>query len=217
MKNRTVANSQKQTTNAMKAPSSLTPITDTNDFHNPSSAQSINLTIVSIEESESIVSSLQPFPIDEIGCSSFLRMYAYDLERLSFQAHICAKRQDGDEYVVDAILSYKKLETLIRTLLAVEAWRTLVLDSPPPSSKNRSNNNHKEASNGNDNENNPDFTLAEKIAENQSSLRCAFVLHVETTLCSLINLVLYRKENAEELDSDSAVALVDYCARQMVS
>jgi len=203
----------------MKTPSSLTPITDTNDFHDPSSSQSINLTIVSVEESESIVSSLQPFPIDEIGCSPFLRMYAYDLERLSLQAHICAKRQDGDEYVVDAILSYKKLETLIRTLLAVEAWRTLVLDSPPPSNNEDKNNHHKEAAtNGNDSKDDlHDFTLAEKIAENQSSLRCAFILHVETTLCSLINLVLYRKENAEELDSDSAVALVDYCARQMVS
>ena len=187
-----------------KAASSLTPIIDTNEFSS-SSQSSINVTIVSIEEAESIVSSIQPFRIDEIGSSPFLQMYGYNVERLSLQAHISAQRRDGDEYVVDAILSYKKLEILIRTLLAIEAWRTLVLVDPP-------NNGDTAAI-----DSPPSITLASKIAENQSSLRCAFTLHAETTICSLINLVLYRKENAQELDSDSAVALVDYCARQMVS
>jgi hypothetical protein len=108
---------------------------------------------------------------------------------------------------------------LIRTLLAIEAWRTLVLvDRPPPAAEDATNasilDNHAHLDGK---EVNQDSKLASKIAENQASLRCAFTLHVETTICSLINLILYRKENAQELDSDSSLALVDYCARQMVS
>ena len=59
--------------------------------------------------------------------------------------------------------------------------------------------------------------LIDLISENKSSLRCAFILHVETTLCSLLNLIMFRKENCDELDNHTAIALVDYCARQMVS
>jgi hypothetical protein len=160
------------------------------------------------------VASLQEFPVEAIGCSPFLKMYGYDVERLSHQAHICARRQDGDEYVVESILTHKKLGVLIKTLLAIEAWRTFVLvpkEEP-----------HDVASVGDGEEDEAATTilarktLTEKLAENKSSLRCAFILHVETSLCSLINLILYRKENVEEMDNDCCVALVDYCARQMV-
>ena len=60
-------------------------------------------------------------------------------------------------------------------------------------------------------------SLAELLADNKSSLRCAFILHVETTLVSLLNIIMYRQENCREMDDHVAVALTDYCARQMVS
>jgi hypothetical protein len=188
----------------MKTPTSYTQVKDVDDFNSPVPKE---LTIVSIQEAESIVQTLQPFPVEEIGCSPFLRMYACDIERLTLQANVCAKRQDGDEYVIDAILTYKKLSVLVKTLLAIEAWRLFVLDS-----KN-------ESSSENDSDSNlsPSLPLVDLIAENKSSLRCAFILHVETTLCSLLNLIFFRKENCDELDNDAAIALVDYCARQMVS
>ena len=184
----------------MKAPTSFTQITDTDDFNTP---VEVGLTIVSIEEAESIVQSLEPFPVEEIGCSPFLRMYAFDVERLTLQAHACAKRKHGDEYVVDSIITHGKISVLVKTLLAIEAWRLFVL---------RSNSKHGP-------ESSTEFSpsLAQKLADNQASLRCAFILHIETTLCSLLNLIIYRKENCDELDDDTAVALVDYCARQMVS
>lgn len=177
--------------------SSLTEIVDTPD-HEPS-ASSFN--VVPMVEAESIVQSLQQFKLHEIGCSPFLRMYAYDVERLSIQAHISAKRRDGDEYVLESILSNNKLETLVRTMLTIEAWRTKMLEAKVDQDEK---------------ETEPGLCLLEKLASNKSSLRCAFILHIETTLCSLINLILYRKEYAEEMDGDVAVSLVDYCARQMV-
>jgi len=199
----------------MKPLTSFTQITDTNDFDAIKS--SAGLTIVPILEAESIVQSLESFPVQEIGCTPFLRMYGYEVERLTLQAHACAKNQDGDEYVVDAILTHGKLSILVQTLLAVEAWRTFVLESNSSSSSKQSKLNE-----CNDSEDVSPSTsslqsLAEMMAENQSSLRCAFILHVETTLVSLLNVIMFRKENCEELDCDTAVALVDYCARQMVS
>ena len=192
----------------MKSLQSLTQIKDIDELSNALN-QSWNSTVVSIQEAEALVSSLQEFPVDEIGCSSFMKMYAYDLERLSLQAHICAKREDGDEYVVEAILTHRKLKILIKTLLAIEAWRRFVLDPIKEVTDHSEEEDFAELS--------TTHSFMEKLAENKSSLRCAFILHAETSLCGLINLVLYRKENAAEMDNDCSVALVDYCARQMVS
>ena len=96
----------------------------------------------------------------------------------------------GDEYVVEAIFTFSKIPILVKTLLAVEAWRMYVLQS------NR---------------------LARMVAKNGNSLRCAFTLHVETTLVGLLNLIFFREEACAEIDPETAVALVDYCARNMVS
>lgn len=203
----------------MKAPTSYTQIKDVQDFNFPEIPK--DLTIVSIQETESIVQTLQPFPVEEVGCSPFLRMYAYDIERLTLQANLCAKRQDGDEYVVDAILTHKKLSILVETLLAVEAWRLFLIDGKNFKTSVLNFENSTKIEQGEDeNEIDQDSSatspLVDFIARNQSSLRCAFTLHVETTLCSLLNLIVFRSENCEELDNDTAIALVDYCARQMV-
>lgn len=190
---------------------SLTKIKDVHELSDKRGSQSFNTTtvVLSIQEAECLVSSLEEFPVDAIGCSPFMKMYAYDLERLSLQAHMSAQCQDGDEYVVEAILTHKKLPILIKTLLAIEAWRTFVLapknnytkrNGDPPMEKCASN-----------------ATLAEKLASHQLSLRCAFILHAEVSLCSLLNLILYRKGNAEEMDNECSISLVDYCARQMSS
>ena len=203
-----------------KAITSYTQVKDVTDFNSSSASASPfakDVTIVSIQETESIVQTLQPFPVHEIGCSPFLRMYAYDVERLTQQANVCAQRQDGDEYVVDSILTHRKLEVLIQTLLAIEAWRVFVLDGD--TSDAETNVDVEAEIDGDSKESKIDSkkALIDLIAENKSSLRCAFILHVETTLCSLLNLIMFRKENCDELDNHTAIALVDYCARQMVS
>jgi hypothetical protein len=124
------------------------------------------------------------------------------------QAHITAQQQQqhggsnsehhDDEYVVEQILASGKLTVLIRTLLAVEAWRLYVLQEQEQD----------EGQGGS--------SLASQMAQHGNALRCAFILHVETTLVGLLNLILYRRESCEQMDGEAAVALVDYCSRSMV-
>lgn len=176
-------------------PGSKTQITHSNESDRKSSLAFANQgsIFVSVYETEKIVESLQAFTVEEVGSSPFLHMYACELERLSLQAHASAQMNDGtsgDEYVVEAIMTFSKIPILVQTLLAVEAWRMNVLRSD---------------------------RLAPLLAKNGNSLRCAFTLHVETTIVCLLNLIFYRQEACAEVDAETAVALVDYCARNMVS
>ena len=176
---------------------------------------------VTPQETDHLVESLLPFPVEEVGSSSFLRMYACGLERLSTQAHASAAAGDGDEYVVEAVLTHGKVRALVRTLLAVEVWRTSVLKPcvvpGGASGCDRSEANPGEAGSTSGLEESSKEGLAALLARNSNVLRVAFTLHVETTIVGLLNLVLYRKECISELESDIAVALVDYCARRIVS
>lgn len=143
--------------------------------------------LVNISEAENIIENLKAMSVSEVGNDEFLRQYGVNLERCSMQAHANAA-SNSEEFVVDSILSFSKFSALTKTLLAVEAWRVFVL----PQLKSR---------------------LAEK--ENSNCLRIAFTLHVETTIVGLLNLALYKQDSCDELDSECAVALVDYCARCM--
>jgi len=195
-------------------PSSLTPISHYHDLSS-ASAEAIP-TILSPMEAESIVSSIREFPIREIGSSSFLKMFGFQIEKLSLQAHASASNSPiihrhsnvnalggEDEYVIDLILTYKKVSPLVQTLLAIEAWRTFILTSRLPSEGS--------GDKGSDIE-----TLIELIAKQGNSLRVAFILHAETTIVSLLTLMFYRRENIVEIENSILLSLVDYCARRMV-
>uniref|UniRef100_A0A7S2LHJ0 Uncharacterized protein n=1 Tax=Leptocylindrus danicus TaxID=163516 RepID=A0A7S2LHJ0_9STRA len=136
-------------------------------------------------EAEQIIENLETMGVAEVGSDKFLRQYGVNLERCSMQAHASAA-SNSEEFVVDSILSFSKFSVLTETLLAVEAWRVFVLPK-----------------------------LKSKLAENKNCLRIAFTLHVETTIVGLLNLALYKRESCGELESECAVALVDYCARCM--
>lgn len=166
-----------------------------------SGSANVDISFISVFEAEHIIKQLRSFKLEEIGSSSFLEMYGYDLERLSLQAHATARLNTSavstrDEFIVEGILSYGKLKILVETLLAIEVWRTFML---------RSDNNAQSSS------------LAPLLAKNGNSLRCAFTLHAETTIIGILNLIFYHKESCEDMDSELAVALVDYCARNIVS
>mmetsp|Transcript_5218 Transcript_5218/g.7951 ORF Transcript_5218/g.7951 Transcript_5218/m.7951 type:complete len:694 (-) Transcript_5218:12-2093(-) len=164
-----------------------------------------SIIIVSPFEADTLVAnSIQPFSVEEVGSDAFLLSYGYDFERLSMQAHATAAvagegNGGGDEYVVESILAHDKLHVLVRTLLAVEAWRTHVLYRSDEKMSSSSS------------------SLAPLAAKNGNSLRCAFTLHVETTIVGMLNLILYRREGCEALNAEVALALVDYCARSMAS
>ena len=193
-----------------KPPTSLpnkTPITDINEDNN--TREKLH-PILTPREAESIVESLQPFPVEEIGSSEFLQTYAFHLERLSLQAHASAQEGAEDEFVTEAIVTFGKLDVLVRTLLAIEAWRTFLLVPRGSGSKGVEDG-------GGSSSLSSSSVLLGLVAENGNSLRVAFTLHVETTLVGILNLVMYRRERCEAMTSEAAIALCDYCARQIVS
>jgi len=179
----------KAATSSLKSLTKITEISGDADATSRSfGTTSIPLAVlVPAYEAEKCVQSLRSFPIEEIGTCAFMEMYACQVERLSLQAHASAREQAEDEYVVEAILTHDKLTPLIETLLAVETWRTHVLP----------------------------ILMIPDLA-NRNSLRCAFILHVETTILGLINLVLYKRHGCEALYAATAIALVDYSARCLV-
>jgi hypothetical protein len=212
-------------------PSSLTKITHHHDL-SASSAVQIP-TIVSPMEAESIISSIHEFPIREIGSSSFLKLFGFQIEKLSLQAHASASnaklnhdssvisssvvdiRGGGvggeDEYVIDLLLTHNKVKPLVQTLLAIEAWRTFVL---APKDQERET---KEIEEDSDSASQSQFhALMGKIAKQGNSLRLAFILHAETTIVSLLTLMFYRRENIMDIENSVLLSVVDYCARQMV-
>lgn len=212
-------------------PSSLTKITHHHDLSTSSAVQIP--TIVSPMEAESIVSSIHEFPIREIGSSSFLKLFGFQIEKLSLQAHASASNtklkhdslgisslvvgMEGggvggeDEYVIDLLLTHNKVKPLVETLLAIEAWRTFVL---APRDQERGTKDNEEVSSS---ANQLEYrTLMEKIAKQGNSLRIAFILHAETTIVSLLTLMFYRRENIMDIENSVLLSIVDYCARQMV-
>jgi len=208
---------------------SLTQIKDVHDEEITTATSTTTTTIISQIEAESIIDTLKAFEIKDIGTSEFMQMYGYHVERLTLQAHASAQCQQygrEDEYVIDALLTYDKVSILVKTLIAIESWRIFVLRSNENQNQNDDNNNNHNNNNNNNNSNDTSSSsksetqttnMMEYMAKHGNSLRCAFILHAETSLVSLLNLIMYRKEHCEELDSEIIVAMVDYCARQMSS
>ena len=198
-------------------------------------------------EAESIISSIKHYPIQEIGSSSFLKMYGFQIEKLSLQAHLsavnttttCASSlstkspltllnnvgsgSGEDEYVIDLILTHDKISSLVKTLLAIEAWRVFILGSGKRECANNTiestienEEDHTEENSNTEMEVKAQIPFMKQIAKQGNSLRTAFILHAETTIVSLLTLLFYRKDYVLEIDNAILLSIVDYCARQMV-
>ena len=139
-----------------------------------------------------------------------------------------------EEYIVEAFLENpNKLEDLVKTLLALEYWRDNILFRKGKGSKDDEEEVEFEIEGGErdifdeyaslndvDGGDVPEFTaLASLLAGNGNAVRGAFILHAETTIVSIFNLVFYRGIPASFLEGDGEqylLSLVDYCARQLV-
>ena len=116
---------------------------------------------------ERFVEELKKFRIEEVGSSRWMEQHER-LERLNQQAHQCAA-SNTDEYVVEAFLTFRKIETLIHDLLTIEAWKQYVL----PELINR---------------------LCEK-----NSMRAYFILYHEATLINLLEILFFHKHVCESV------------------
>lgn len=177
-------------------------------------------------ETAHLLSTIIPLPLDEIGSNQFMEAYCINLERLSIQAHCSAAQfsnaelilngasalDGGEEFVVEAFLECpEKIVGMVRTLLSLEYWRDRVLFRNVEEDLDCYEQLHQV--DGGQIE-----SLANKLADNGNGLRVAFILHAETTIVSMLNLIFYRGIPATLLENDEVLlALVDYCARQLVS
>lgn len=142
------------------------------------------------------------------------------------------------EYIVEAFLeNADKLEDLIKTLLALEYWRENILFRKDEGIQGEGEEEEDAVefeveggergvldayesclNNVDEGEEVPTKGLAPLLAANGNSLRAAFVLHAETTIVSMLNLVFFKGIPPTFLEGDGdqfLLSLVDYCARQL--
>lgn len=131
----------------------------------PQSANSNLAPVVDALETERIVESLVKFDISQVGSSAWLEQHR-KIEKLNIQAHQNAMT-NSDEYVMEAVLTFNKLETLIHDLLVIEAWKENVYP-----------------------------LLLDKLA-GRNNMRLYFILYHEATLVNLFEVFLYYRHACE--------------------
>lgn len=135
-------------------------------------------------EAEQRVDMLREFDVAEVGGPAWIQQHEA-LEQLNLQAHQSAQAQ-GDEFVLEALVTFDKVRVLVHELLAVEAWRQHLFPR-----------------------------LKQPLAELKATMRGYFCCYHEATLVNLLGVVLHHA-HATEVLGDGAVELVDFVARRLV-
>lgn len=121
--------------------------------------------IVDPSEAEKIVETLRKFDIKEIGTTAYFDQHM-KLEKLNQQAHQNAAT-NSDEYVLEAFLTFNKIEFLIHDLLLIEAWKESV------------------------------YPLLLKDLAGRNNNRLYFILYHEATLVNMLEVFCYHKHVCE--------------------
>lgn len=140
--------------------------------------------IVDPNETENIVESLRKFDIKDVGSSKYFDQHM-KLEKLNQQAHQNAA-SNSDEYVLEAFLTFGKIEFLIYDLLLIEAWKEHVYP-----------------------------LLVDELGRGRNNNRLYFVLYHEATVVNLLEVFLYHKHVCEGA-GERVLDLVDYVARKLL-
>lgn len=124
--------------------------------------------IVDFGEAERITESLRAFSLIDVGSSQWLEQHN-KLEKLNIQAHNCAL-SNSEEYVVEALLTFKKVEVLITDLITVEAWKEFA------------------------------FPLLINDLAGKNNIRLYFILYHEATIINLLECLLFHKHIVAEMN-----------------
>ncbi|ETL90433.1 hypothetical protein F442_11290 [Phytophthora nicotianae P10297] len=135
-------------------------------------------------EAEQIVERLVGQSLEQIGRSTQWLEHHQAVEKLNLQAHQSAQRKQ-DNFVVESLLTFDKLPTVISNLLSLELWKANVL---------------------------PLLRCQDKDA---ASLRLYFVIYHEAALTNLLEVAFFHEHIVESLTDDLLVELVDYCVRKL--
>ena len=117
--------------------------------------------VVDPTEAERYVEGLVKFALEDVGSSRWLDQHAH-LEKLNLQAHQSAMT-NSDEYIIESLITFDKLDVLIHDLLIIEAWKENVFPK-----------------------------LRSRVA-GRNSIRIYFVLYHEATVVNLLEVLLYHK------------------------
>jgi zinc finger MYND domain-containing protein 10 len=152
-----------------------------------------------VADVERWVQALVPLGVADLGGSKFTSQHSR-IEQLNLLAHTAAT-SNSDNFVLSSLLTHEKLPVILHLLLATEAWREQVLPEilnslaafvEPPERGGQGRGGH------------------------GSCMRAYFILHHESVLCNLLEVLLFHDYAAEAL-GDGLIDLVDYCCRQVSS
>lgn len=121
--------------------------------------------VIDPSEAERCVETLVKFNIEDVGSSKWITQHL-NIEKLNLQAHQNAMT-NSDEYVIESLLTFNKIEVLIHDLLIIEAWKEKV------------------------------FPLLKARVAGRNSIRVYFVLYHEATVVNLLEVLLYHKHVCE--------------------
>eukprot|EP01063_Lacrimia_lanifica_P015831 TRINITY_DN22493_c0_g1_i1.p1 TRINITY_DN22493_c0_g1~~TRINITY_DN22493_c0_g1_i1.p1 ORF type:complete len:436 (+),score=223.89 TRINITY_DN22493_c0_g1_i1:54-1310(+) len=139
-------------------------------------------------EAESIVKSLEPFPIAEVGTRRW-QSQRKKVEQLNCQAHhntAAVGGNKGQDFVVEAILAHDKVSILIHELLVIETWRRKVYPQ----------------------------IRDDIVKKNPAALYS--LMYYEGILVNLLELVMWTEEGVARADDD-LLELLDYLWRNVVT
>jgi len=122
--------------------------------------------IVDYAEAERFVEELRCFTVEEVGNGEWMEQHRR-LEKLNLQAHQSAA-SNNEEFVLEAILTFGMIETLIHDLLIIEAWKESVYPK-----------------------------LLSRVA-GRNSMRIYFVLYHEATVINLFEVLMYHRHICEQ-------------------
>mmetsp|Transcript_23940 Transcript_23940/g.39924 ORF Transcript_23940/g.39924 Transcript_23940/m.39924 type:complete len:490 (-) Transcript_23940:232-1701(-) len=121
--------------------------------------------VVDSMEAERLVESLKKFELHQVGTTPWLEQHRC-LEKLNIQAHQNAVR-NSDPFVMEAILTFSKIETLIHDLLLIEVWKESI------------------------------YPLLVDHLAGRNNMRLYFILYHEATLVNLLEVFLYHRHFCE--------------------
>jgi zinc finger MYND domain-containing protein 10 len=118
-------------------------------------------TVLDPSEAERYVESLRVFDIEEVGTSDYFQQHQ-KLEKLNVQAHQSAMT-NSDEYILESMLTFEKLDVLIHDLIVIEAWKENLYPE-----------------------------LLDRLA-GRNTMRTYFILYHEATILNFLEIVVYHK------------------------
>ncbi|KAA0147302.1 hypothetical protein FNF27_07038 [Cafeteria roenbergensis] len=142
--------------------------------------------IMMAPEAERLVEGLEALPLLEYGTDKWVDQH-HALERLNAQAHVNARNR-SDPFVLEALITFDKLPTVVQMLVTAEAWIDRV------------------------------FPRLEGRLPDDRSMRAYYMLYHEALLINLLECLLYHESAAEALgDGVACVGILRYLAEHASS